>query len=143
MTTTKTTSDSAIAEGKINAIKADNQVVFRKFNERLSILRDDLDKIPTKQGAIHYTSGDDAILNFVCECSDENCETKIHLSLKEYIAVHHRNDTFSIAPNHEAFGIEHVTVRTPEYSVVQKFETPSQSAKRLHRTNVNNSPYKA
>lgn len=135
----KTDEDSR-AEGKENAVQADNQVVFRKFNERIIDVRNNLKETSDDNRKLQNIANDDDMSSFVCECSDENCKMKLHLSLNDYQDEHGRDDTFTIAKNHEVPEIEQITNKTPGYIVVQKLETPSQKASKLQQTTVDNSP---
>jgi hypothetical protein len=126
------------AQGKKHAVWANNQVVFRKFNERIIDVRSDLKQAAKENGKLESVSNDDDMSSFICECSDENCTMKIHLSLNDYQNEHARDDTFTVATHHEVTDIEKTIDKMPDYIVVQKLETPSQSADRLHKTDVNN-----
>lgn len=137
------TSDLSRSVGKENAIEADNQVVFRNLNEEIIEIRNELKETFDDDRVLQYDVEDNDMTSFVCECSDENCKMKLHLSLNDYERVHERDDTFSIANNHEVPEIEQITNKTPRYTVVKKLETPRQTATSLNQTDVDNSPYQA
>lgn len=59
---------------------------------------------------------------FHCECSIEDCEKHIQLSLATYAKIHKKNNRFLIAPGHVSNSVEAVMERTATYWVVQKYQ---------------------
>jgi hypothetical protein len=67
---------------------------------------------------------DSALLAFYCECSNDDCEEQVELTLSEYERYHKRNDRFVVLPEHDLPSIEKIVTRTDGYLVVQKFDLP-------------------
>jgi hypothetical protein len=84
---------------------ARNQVIFREVNERL---REMAAAVP------------DGKADYVCECSDVDCATKIELRLFEYESVRARPKTFFIVPGHERLEVERIVDELVSYTVVEK-----------------------
>jgi hypothetical protein len=116
---------------------AENEVVFRKANEKVT---DDLDQLKklaaeTKQESLVI---DDINLEFYCECSDENCRMRVKLSTNDYSEIHKNRARFVIVPEHEVLSIENVISRGHGFWVVEKHEVPSKDATVLKETDVSN-----
>ncbi len=124
--------------GKENANMADNQVAFRKLNNKLKKLIDELDEVAKERGELAHAFKTDDTYHFYCECSDENCLSRITMSFDAYEQAHERDDTFTILRGHEVFDIEEVISVMPDYCVVRKFETPKQSNEVFHETALDN-----
>lgn len=117
---------------------AENQVVFRKANEQLKELIDELSNIPKERGVEQYGLDRDEVFHFFCECSDENCRERIELKYDDYEKHHTKNDTFIIKIGHQVPEIEDIIIKTNNYYIVQKHEVPSQSVENLNLTPLNN-----
>jgi hypothetical protein len=63
---------------------AENEVVFRKYNERVQQGFDAVKKVAKEAGQEHFVVEVDAPLYFYCECSDENCHERIRLTTERY-----------------------------------------------------------
>jgi hypothetical protein len=101
----------------------ENEMLFRRANEKIGTDLDDLDAMHIADGNPHLVRNDDLLLNFKCECSDENCEVRIAMKLSVYRKLHvHRSD-FIIKPHHEVRPIEKVIEVAETYSVVRKNHT--------------------
>ena len=85
---------------------ARNEALFREVNERLEELG-------------RRTGTADGGLDFVCECADESCTERIHLSLPEYEEVRSDPTHFAVLPGHEA-SVEHVVADRGSYLIVAK-----------------------
>lgn len=116
----------------------ENQVVFRKFNQRLQESIDNVNAIAAEEGEEPMMLDGDEPLFFCCECSDENCKKRIQVSPNDYNRIHKANDTFTIAPGHEVDSIEDVISSGDEYYVVRKHEQPPRDVDHLQKTPVNN-----
>lgn len=116
----------------------ENQVVFRKFNQRLQEHLDTMNAVAAEEGEKQITLDGDMPLHFCCECSDENCKMRIKVSPNDYNRIHEANDTFTIAPGHEVGSIEDVISIGDEYYVVRKHEQPPRDVDHLQKTPVNN-----
>jgi hypothetical protein len=117
---------------------AENQVVFRKHNEKVQKSIDELNAVAAEEGTKAIHLDDDIPLYFYCECSDENCRERIKVTLKDYNKIHRARDRFVIMPGHNVPEIENVTKEKSKYWVVTKHEVPRKSVKNLKTTNVNN-----
>jgi hypothetical protein len=125
-------------EAKENANMADNEVVFRKLNNQLRKLIDELNSIALRRGEMVHAFKTDEVYQFYCECSDENCLARMSLRFDTYEKAHERDDTFTMFRDHEVLDIEKVISITKEYCVVQKFETPKQTSETFHETALDN-----
>lgn len=85
---------------------AQNETLFREVNERLEELSR---RTGTAEGGV----------DFVCECADETCTGRIHLSLPEYEQVRADPQQFLVLPGHEA-AVEHVVADRGAYRIVEK-----------------------
>jgi len=83
---------------------ARNQVLFREVNERLREI------VADSPGPVE----------FLCECSKENCTMQIQLEILEYERVRAHPSRFVIAPEHEIDAIERVVWESDRYFVVEK-----------------------
>jgi hypothetical protein len=84
---------------------ARTEAVFREVNERIA------------ETAQRFLSTE---ADFVCECADPECSTRIELPLVEYQQVRESPTTFLLAHGHERPTIERVVRRRRGYSVVEK-----------------------
>jgi hypothetical protein len=84
---------------------ARNQVLFREVNERLL----ELSEGPRVES-----------MDFLCECSREECVETIQLSFAEYERVRAHPTSFVIAPGHETPEVEKIVDSNGRYTVVQK-----------------------
>jgi hypothetical protein len=93
---------------------ARNEALFREVNERVASLA---------TGA-----GDDEI-GLVCECSDDGCVERLHLTRGDYEAIRANPRTFVVAPGHEG-SFERVLERRARYAVVEKHGEAGRIAER-------------
>jgi hypothetical protein len=84
---------------------ARNQTLFREVNERLLELSDG-----------NKANG----LDFLCECSREECVETIGLALEEYEEVRSTPTAFLIVPGHETPAVERIVGGNSRYIVVEK-----------------------
>lgn len=118
---------------------AENQVVFRKYNEQIQKNFDKLQKVAAEEGDQPIAIDEDMPLYFYCECSDENCRERILINPKVYNKIHAARDRFTIVRGHEVPSIEDVTETKSTYCVVTKFEVPRPTVTTLSPTTVDNS----
>jgi hypothetical protein len=104
--------------------RAENEVVFRQHN---NAVRDVAKAVLVNDNAV------DVSLEFICECSNENCRDTVRVPISEYEKIRSNNREFVIAPGHEHTDIEKV-IHGDGYVVVEKFEEPPHTADRLHKT---------
>jgi hypothetical protein len=84
---------------------ARNQALFREVNERLLELSDGFQ---------------DGAMQFVCECSQDDCTLTITLSHDEYESVRAHSTFFVIATGHEILEVEKVIDSRNGWTIVQK-----------------------
>lgn len=98
----------------------ENEMLFRRANEKVGADLDEIDALHIADGNPHLVRNDDLLLNFKCECSDENCEVRVPMKLSRYRKLHLDRSAFIIKPKHEVKPIEKVIEATDTYSVVRK-----------------------
>ncbi|HSH18690.1 MAG TPA: hypothetical protein VK978_04890 [Candidatus Saccharimonadales bacterium] len=118
---------------------AENEVVFRQYNEGVQQGFDEIRQLAEESGQTYLVQADDTPLYFYCECSDENCQKRIKLKPSKYTEIHKRRNRFVIICGHETKLIEHVVGKHGGFCIVEKFQTPSEYAGGLHETEVDNS----
>ena len=84
----------------------ENETLFREVNEQIRRL----------SSALHGPGPYD----FVCECSNKDCDRRVTLELAEYEAVRLQGDRFLVAPGHVLPDIERVVESHPTYEIVDK-----------------------
>lgn len=91
--------------------KIKNEVLARSTNKKLrNIIKEHTPAEELK----------DLAIDFYCECSDESCEARVPLTLKEYAVAHEDASKFIVAPGHQTPSIEKIEHRAPDYSIVTK-----------------------
>ncbi len=116
----------------------ENEMIFRRANERIGDGLDTLDAMHIEDDDIHLINNDDILLHFKCECSDEDCEARIQLKLSTYQGIHENRDAFVIKLEHQDRAIEKVILTESTYCVVEKNKTVPEPANALNITSVNN-----
>lgn len=116
----------------------ENEAVFRKHNEKVESLFDELKEIATEEGHDEIAETDGLMLEFYCECSDENCQKRVTLSLGQYSKIHTNRNQFTIVPGHQVAGVEKIVRKTKQYYVVEKFISPPTTPSGLNKTPVDN-----
>ena len=119
----------------------ENEMLFRRANEKIGDDLDEIDANHISDGNPHLVRNDDLLLHFKCECSDENCETRILFKLSSYRKIHQDRSAFIIKVGHEVKPIEKVIEKHDTYCIVRKNNvTPEPKLKaKLHKTIINNS----
>ncbi len=118
--------------------QVENEVVFRQANERVQKELDGLEKMAEAEGYASLPDTDDISLHFYCECSDENCQERIVMKLTLYNEFHNNRKQFLISPDHETLGVESVVLKDSNYTIVEKFATPPETADKLQHTDIVN-----
>lgn len=134
----KRSSKQATSQSRSERRQIENEVVFRKANEKVQEGLQKLEAMAKAEGVHSIIPDKDMPLHFYCECSDENCRERIVLSLSKYEKLHKDRSRFIVLPNHETAAIEDVVYEQSKYAVVDKKETPPEDASILKRTSVNN-----
>lgn len=117
----------------------ENEMIFRRINEKVGKDLDALDAMHTEDGNFDLVRDEDLRLMFKCECSDESCDERISLKLSQYKSIHRNRSTFIVQPNHQVDPIEKVTIEEKNYSVVMKHNTTPEPNDVLKDTTVDNS----
>lgn len=120
-------------------LQIENEMIFRRTNEKVGDDLGALDAMHIEDNNVHLISDEDLILEFKCECSDENCSVRIPLRISEYQDIHTNRDTFIVRPEHQVDPIEKVLKTFPGYSVVMKNNSTSEPNGVLNNTTVDNS----
>lgn len=113
---------------------AENQLYFRKKNE------DVVDSIKShhrtaKEEGIKDIAIEEKNLQFICECSDNDCRKRILMDTKKWSSIHSKDDVFVVYPGHIVDSLEEVKTKTKNYEVVRKYVIPK-VPKKLHRVSV-------
>lgn len=117
----------------------ENEMIFRRVNEKVSDDLGALDAMHIEDGNLHLITDEDILLRFKCECSDENCSTRIPMALSEYQDAHTDRDTFVVLPDHQVDPIEKVIKELPLYNIVRKNNTTPEPKGELNDTSTSNS----
>jgi hypothetical protein len=116
----------------------ENEVVFRQTNEQIQKDFDALNEMAEREGDTSLPNTDELQLHFYCECSDENCQERIGIKLSLYNDFHNNRKQFLISPDHESSAVERIILRDSNYTVVEKFVTPPETATQLAHTDIVN-----
>lgn len=127
--------DIPIAERR----QIENEMIFRRANEKIGIGLANLDAMHIEDGNVHLVRHGDMRLEFKCECSVENCEARITMLLSAYDKIHLNRDSFVIKLKHQVNSIEKVIVTEANYAVVEKNNSIAEPGYKLHVTTIDNS----
>lgn len=116
----------------------ENEMIFRRVNEKVGDGLDRLDAMHIEDDNPQLIRNDDLLLNFRCECSDENCDARIPIKLSDYQKIHENRDAFIIKLKHQVHAIEKVIVTNDNYSVVEKNNSTAEPGDTLNKTSINN-----
>jgi hypothetical protein len=86
---------------------AQNESLFRSVNERI-------------EQAAASAGVDDHSYDFLCECSNADCNLLLPMTISEYEAIRQISTPFLVAPGHELPEIETVVARRGAYQIVTK-----------------------
>jgi transcription initiation factor TFIID subunit TAF12 len=125
-----------MAESHSERRLAENEVIFRKLNEKLKAAVKETNKLAKEDNQPEFLISE--LLSFHCECADENCSDTIDLEAGEYERIHESRDKFIIVPGHEVLAIEKVIAKQPDFYVVKKNVMPPQHVDDLRPTSVDN-----
>ena len=117
---------------------AENEVVFREYNERIKKGFDELKQIAKEEGQEAFVHEKDMPLHFYCECSDENCRQRLIIKPSRYNEIHQHRNQFVIAYGHDVQAVERIIDGEADYCVVEKFRDPPETATKLHKTDTGN-----
>lgn len=117
----------------------ENEMIFRRINEKVSDDLDDLDALHIEDDNIDLIREELLLLQFKCECSDENCDARIPMELNTYKEIHEDRDAFIVKLDHQVDPIEKVILRKEEYNVVRKNNSTPEPGSMLNETTIDNS----
>jgi hypothetical protein len=104
----------------IEARLARNEVMFRAINERIREL------------ALRFEQTADERLAFICECADETCVERVHLTMQQYDDVRAIPARFVVVRGHEATPlVERVLFRSDDFVIVRKIGLAADVAREL------------
>jgi hypothetical protein len=86
---------------------AQNQMLFRSFNDRIVELGKKLD-------------GSTPELDFACECADTSCIEKIRLSPHRFLAIESDVNRFMVLRGHELPEVEDIVAERDGFVIVSK-----------------------
>jgi hypothetical protein len=118
---------------------AENEVVFRNANRAIQEGFDKLATMSDEDGAEPVHVNPTMKLQFLCECSDENCTDRIQISLNDYNDIHTSAKRFIIIDGHDVQQIERIVERRDAYTIVEKYDVPPEDVDTLHSTSIDNS----
>ena len=123
---------------KAERSQIENEMIFRRMNEKVGTDLDAIDDMHREDGNDHLIRDDDLLLQFKCECSDENCDVRIPLRLSKYREIHTDRNTFIVITNHQVDPIEKVIKKEKTYNVVRKNHSTAEPGDKLNVTTINN-----
>ena len=82
-----------------------SQILFREVNERLR------ETLGSFEGP----------LEFLCECSNENCTETVGLEVEDYERIRSNANLFLVATGHERLEVDRVVDQGPGHLLVEKF----------------------
>jgi thermostable 8-oxoguanine DNA glycosylase len=116
----------------------ENEMIFRRINEQVGINLDTIDAMHIEDGNPQLVRHNDMSLEFKCECSDENCDIRIPMTLDTYRDIHINRNHFIVKANHQIDAIEKVIVEREDYYVVKKNKSTSEPGDMLNKTMIKN-----
>jgi hypothetical protein len=117
----------------------ENEMIFRRVNEKVGDDLGSLDALHIEDDNPELIWDDAVLLNFKCECSDEDCAARIPVKLSVYNKIHENRDAFIIKLKHQVDEIEAVILTESDYCVVQKNNTTAEPGDSLNTTTIDNS----
>ncbi len=127
--------DIPIAERR----QIENEMIFRRANETVGDRLEEIDAYHIEDGNPQLVRTDDFLLQFKCECSDENCDARIPIRLSVYQKIHENRDAFVVKLKHQVNAIEKIIIAEEGYSVVEKNNSTAEPGDTLNKTSINNS----
>lgn len=117
----------------------ENEMIFRRANEKVGDYLDTVDNNHREDGNPELVRDEDILLHFKCECSDENCDVRIPITLSVFQKIHANRSAFIIKLKHQVEAIEKVILIEENYCVVEKNNTTAEPGKALNSTTIDNS----
>lgn len=116
----------------------ENEMIFRRINEKVGTGLDSIDAMHIEDGNPHLVRDSDMVLDFKCECSDEDCEVRIGMKLDTYRRIHEDRNSFIVKLNHQVDKIEKVIIVRKEYCIVKKNKSTAEPGDTLNITTISN-----
>ena len=116
----------------------ENEMIFRRANEKIGDGLDEIDAMHIEDGNPELIRLGEIVLEFKCECSDENCAERIPIKLSDYQKIHEDRDSFIIKLGHQVKAIEVIVTTGSDYSVVKKNNSTPEPSDILNKTAINN-----
>jgi hypothetical protein len=116
----------------------ENEMIFRRANEKVGISLDALDAMHVADGNHDLVRDKDLVLHFLCECSDENCNARLPIRLDVYQKIHLNRSSFVVKLKHQVQAIEKVILTEDTYAVVEKNNHTSDPGTEFNKTSINN-----
>ena len=116
----------------------ENEMIFRRVNEKVGDDLGSLDAMHIDDHNLNLVWDDTILLNFKCECSDENCDQRIPIKLSVYKKIHENRNAFIIKLKHQVEAIEKVIISEDTYSVVEKNNSTGEPGAKLNNTSIKN-----
>jgi hypothetical protein len=98
---------------------AQNEALYREVNERIS------------EQAERHDDRPDAVYDFLCECSNLDCNLRIEVRLGEYEAVRAFPRRFLIAPDHYLPEVEGLVEDRGPFWVIEKEDDAGELVEQL------------
>lgn len=117
----------------------ENEMIFRRVNEKVGDELGGLDAMHIEDDNLDLIWDDTVLLNFKCECSDEDCDKRIPIKLSVYKKIHENRNAFIIKLKHQVKEIEKIILTDENYSVVEKNNSTAEPNNNLNVTAVDNS----
>lgn len=118
--------------------KIENEAVFRKHNETIQENRDYYNELAREDDQPYLIDNTNLKLEYMCECSDENCVSRVSLMSDTYNKIHQNRKRFVVKNGHEALEIEKIVEKRANYTIVDKKVKPPEKNLKLHTTDVDN-----
>jgi hypothetical protein len=99
--------------------RARNEALFREVNERIAEL---------ETGLTGYAQDDSLLVDFVCECPNEDCGDTLEVTCAQYEAVRSNPKRFLVVPGHEDAEVARVVERHAHFMVVEKLDEAAEIA---------------
>lgn len=128
-----------MAISKSERHQIENEMIFRRANELIGSGLDDLNELHKEDGNPHLAEKSDIMLQFKCECSDEDCESRVPIRLDVYQKIHENRDAFIVKIKHQVNEIEKVIIEEDDYIVVEKNNSTPEPGETLNITPIDNS----
>lgn len=92
-----------------------NQMLLREVNDRIADIFGGADEVFDE-----IFVGEDALTEFLCECSNSDCTATLALSLLEYRGIRSSPNLFVLLPGHETPEVDRVVEAHATFSLVEK-----------------------